>query len=116
MRLAKTSETLNNGLQTQYSYDPLSKRLTSTVTADIATLQERFRRDFTYDLAGNVRTISSQDTLNANEIMRYSYDHRDRVTNACAVSSTSSSVCIGAQPSIKAMATMRLAISPTKLA
>ena len=91
----KTSETLNNGLQTQYSYDPLSKRLTSTVTADIATLQERFRRDFTYDLAGNVRTISSQDTLNANEIMRYSYDHRDRVTNACAVSSTSSSVCIG---------------------
>lgn len=91
----KTHEIFGNGQQTQYSYDALSKRLTSMITGDIATLQERFRRDFTYDLAGNVQTIASMDSLNANEIMRYSYDHRDRVTNACAVTSSSSSVCIG---------------------
>ncbi len=91
----KTNELLGNGQQSNYSYDPLSQRLTSMQTYDVVLLQERFSRAFTYDLAGNVQTITSRDALNANEIMRYNYDHRDRVTNACAVSSASSSVCIG---------------------
>ncbi|WP_204753891.1 RHS repeat-associated core domain-containing protein [Herpetosiphon giganteus] len=91
----KTNEFLGNGQQSNYSYDSLSQRLTSMQTYDVALLQERFSRAFTYDLAGNVQTITSRDALNPNEIMRYSYDHRDRVTNACAVSSASSSICIG---------------------
>lgn len=92
----KTSEVLNNGLQTQYSYNTLSRRLTNINVSDVQGIVGTvFNRDFTYDLAGNVQTIASMDSLNANEIMRYSYDHRDRVTNACAVTSSSSSVCIG---------------------
>ncbi|KPL85683.1 RHS repeat-associated core domain-containing protein [Herpetosiphon geysericola] len=91
----KTNELLGNGQQSTYSYDSLSRRLTSMQTYDVVLLQESFSRAFTYDLAGNVQTITSRDALNPNEIMRYSYDHRDRVTNACAVSSASSSACIG---------------------
>ena len=38
---------------------------------------------------GNVQTITA-----GSEILRYSYDDRDRLTRACAVSSTSST-CLG---------------------
>jgi len=82
-----------NAVTTTSTYETLSKRLSSIVAVGAnGPSNPVFHRSYRYDVAGNVQNITNAQT---SETLRYGYDHRDRLTAACAVSNADSATCLG---------------------
>jgi RHS repeat-associated protein len=86
----KLLEKFGNAVDTTYTYDATSKRLANISATGIQGTV--FQRAYSYDPAGNVRTIANPL---GSETLRYAYDDRDRLTAACAVSGAASPTCLG---------------------
>ncbi len=82
-----------NAVTATSTYESLSKRLSSIVAVGAnGPSNPIFHRAYRYDLTGNVQNITNAQT---SETLRYGYDHRDRLTAACAVTNAESATCLG---------------------
>ena len=85
------TELLGNSVTTTNTYYASSARLYNIIVRGPQS-QTLFRRYYTYDGVGNVRTTDSPEQA---ETLRFGYDDRDRLTAACAVATVGSSSCVG---------------------
>lgn len=84
-------EVYGNGVNSTHTYYASSARLYNIIVRGPQS-QTLFRRYYTYDGVGNVRTTDSPEQA---ETLRFGYDDRDRLTSACAVANVNSTPCVG---------------------
>jgi RHS repeat-associated protein len=85
------TEQYGNNVTTTNTYYASNGRLYNTHLTGPQS-QTLFRRYYTYDGIGNVRSTESPPEA---EALRYFYDDQDRLTTACAVTNAASNTCLG---------------------
>jgi RHS repeat-associated protein len=73
--------TLGNGLRQTWQYDSVMARLARLQVGTAGSPASLSDRGYTYDAAGNVKTITRYSGGSPTETQIYSYDHRDRLTS-----------------------------------